>query len=54
MYKEEWLKKGFADESVDKSIDLKAAIDSLRKEKNAALPSFISCLESCSNRAYYA
>jgi quinolinate synthase len=37
MYKEEWLKKGFADESVDKSIDLKAAIDSLRKEKNAVI-----------------
>ena len=37
MYKEEWLKKGFADESVDKSIDLKAAIDSLRKEKNAII-----------------
>ena len=37
MNKEEWLKKGFADESVDKSIDLKAAIDSLRKEKNAVI-----------------
>ncbi|MBP1594316.1 MAG: quinolinate synthetase [Bacteroidetes bacterium] len=37
MYKEEWLKKGFADESVDKAIDLKAAIDSLRKEKNAVI-----------------
>jgi len=37
MYKEEWLKKGFVDESVDKAIDLKAAIDSLRKEKNAVI-----------------
>ncbi len=37
MYKEEWFKKGFADESVDKAIDLKAAIDSLRKEKNAVI-----------------
>jgi len=37
MYKEEWLKKGFADEAIDKTIDIKAAIDSLRKEKNAVI-----------------
>ena len=37
MIKEEWLKKGFADEPVDKSIDLKKAIDELRKEKNAII-----------------
>lgn len=37
MIKEEWLKKGFADEPVDKAIDIKAAIDSLRKEKNAVI-----------------
>ena len=37
MIKEEWLKKGFADEPVDKTIDIKAAIDSLRKEKNAVI-----------------
>lgn len=37
MIKEEWLKKGYADEAVDQTIDLKAAIDSLRKEKNAVI-----------------
>ena len=37
MIKEEWLKKGFADEPIDKTIDIKAAIDSLRKEKNAVI-----------------
>lgn len=37
MYKEEWLKKGFADEPVDKTIDIKEAIDKLRKEKNAVI-----------------
>ena len=35
--KEEWLKKGFVDEPVDKAIDLKAEIDRLRKEKNAVI-----------------
>lgn len=37
MVKEEWLKKGFADEAIDPSMDLNAAIDSLRKEKNAVI-----------------
>lgn len=35
--KEEWLKKGFVDEPVDKALDLKAEIDRLRKEKNAVI-----------------
>ena len=35
--KEEWLKKGFVNEPVDKAIDLKAEIDKLRKEKNAVI-----------------
>ncbi len=35
--KENWLKKGFIDEPIDKSIDLKAEIDRLRKEKNAVI-----------------
>ena len=35
--KEEWLKKGFVDEPVDKAIDLKAEIDKLRKEKKAVI-----------------
>ena len=35
--KEEWLKKGFVNEPVDKAIDLKAEIDRLRKEKNAVI-----------------
>ncbi len=37
MIKEEWLKKGFVDEPVDKSIDIKEAINKLRKEKNAVI-----------------
>lgn len=37
MFKEEWLKKGYADEPVDKTIDIKEAIDKLRKEKNAII-----------------
>ena len=35
--KEEWLKKGFVDEPIDKAIDLKAEIDKLRKEKKAVI-----------------
>jgi len=37
MIKEEWLKKGFVDEPVDKSIDIKEGINKLRKEKNAVI-----------------
>lgn len=37
MNKEKWLIKGFADEPVDKSIDLKKAINELKKEKNAII-----------------
>lgn len=37
MVNENWLKKGFVDEPVDKSIDLKEEIDRLRKEKNAVI-----------------
>ena len=37
MTREEWVNKGFVDESVDKSIDLKAAINELKKEKNAVI-----------------
>ena len=37
MNKEEWLKKGYVTEPVDKSLDLKAEIDRLRKEKNAGI-----------------
>ena len=37
MNKENWLKKGFVDEPIDKSVDLKEAIDKLRKEKNAII-----------------
>lgn len=37
MFKEEWLKKGYADEPVNKTIDIKEAIDKLRKEKNAII-----------------
>ncbi|WP_319504304.1 quinolinate synthase NadA [Bacteroides graminisolvens] len=37
MNKEKWLIKGFADEPVDKSIDLKKAINKLKKEKNAVI-----------------
>ena len=35
--KEEWLKKGYVDEPVDKTLDLKAEIDKLRKEKKAVI-----------------
>ena len=34
MNKEEWLKKGYVAEPVDKTLDLKAEINKLRKEKN--------------------
>ncbi|MGN0036932.1 MAG: quinolinate synthase NadA [Bacteroidaceae bacterium] len=37
MNREEWLKKGYADEAVDPSVDLKAEINRLRKEKNAVI-----------------
>ena len=37
MKKEEWLKKGYVTEPVDKTLDLKAEIDKLRKEKNAVI-----------------
>lgn len=37
MFKEEWLKKGYVSEPVDKTIDIKEAIDKLRKEKNAII-----------------
>lgn len=37
MIKKEWLKKGYADEFIDKSIDLKKEIDRLRNEKNAII-----------------
>ena len=37
MNREEWVNKGFGDEPVDKSIDLKAAINELKKEKNAVI-----------------
>ena len=37
MNKEKWLIKGFADEPVDKSTDLKKAINELKKEKNAVI-----------------
>lgn len=37
MKKDEWLKTGFVNEPVDKDIDLKVAIDKLRKEKNAVI-----------------
>mgnify|MGYP000019557825 CR=1 FL=1 len=33
MNKEEWLKKGYVTEPVDKTLDLKTEIDKLRKEK---------------------
>lgn len=35
--KENWVKKGYVDEPIDKSVDLKEAIDKLRKEKNAII-----------------
>ena len=37
MDKKDWLKKGFVDESVDSSIDLRKEIDRLRHEKNAVI-----------------
>lgn len=37
MNKEEWLKSGFVTEPVDKTLDLKAEINKLRKEKNAVI-----------------
>ena len=37
MNREEWVNKRFVDEPVDKSIDLKAAINELKKEKNAVI-----------------
>ena len=37
MNREELVNKGFVDEPVDKSIDLKAAINELKKEKNAVI-----------------
>ena len=37
MRKEEWLKNGYVTEPVDKTLDLKAEIDRLRKEKNAVI-----------------
>ena len=36
MNKEEWLKKGYVAEPVDKTLDLKAEINKLRKEKNVS------------------
>ena len=37
MNREEWVNKGFVDDPVDKSIDLKAVINELKKEKNAVI-----------------
>ncbi len=37
MIKKEWVDKGYADEPVEANIDLKQAIDLLRKEKNAVI-----------------
>lgn len=37
MKKEEWLKKGFINEPISNTIDLKEEIDKLRKEKNAII-----------------
>lgn len=37
MNKEEWLKTGYVAEPVDKTLDLKAEINKLRKEKNALI-----------------
>ncbi len=37
MNREEWVNKRFVDEPVDKSIDLKTAINELKKEKNAVI-----------------
>lgn len=37
MKKEQWLIKGFADEPITPGIDIKAAINELKKEKNAVI-----------------
>ena len=37
MKREEWLKTGFVNEPIDSSIDLKEAINQLKKEKNAVI-----------------
>lgn len=37
MVKESWLKKGYVDEAIDKTLNLKVEIDKLRKEKNAVI-----------------
>lgn len=37
MNREKWLKTGFANEPIDKNLDLKAAIDQMKKEKNAVV-----------------
>ncbi len=37
MVEKNWLEKGFVDEPIDKSIDLKEEINRLRKEKNAVI-----------------
>ncbi len=37
MMKEEWVKKGFVCEPVEKGIDLKGEINKLRKQKNAVI-----------------
>lgn len=37
MNREEWLKKGFVNEPINKEIDLKIAINKLKKEKNAVI-----------------
>lgn len=37
MVRENWLKKGFVDEPISKSVDLKEEINKLRKEKNAVI-----------------
>ncbi len=37
MKKEEWLKKGYVDEPVEKALDLKAEIKKLCREKDAVI-----------------
>ena len=37
MRKEEWVKKGYADEAIPEGVDLKAEIRRLCKEKNAVI-----------------
>ena len=37
MKKEEWLKKGYVDEPVEKALDLKAEIKRLCREKDAVI-----------------